>query len=232
MRGVFEDKEIEERGRRRDTELTLSSTTLLGIFFGLVLLCGLFFGLGFAVGRLGPADSGSTGQGPTAAAPASISGGVSKPKPSATTQNLPQPQPLRAQSSFPVGSAGFSPGVPSPGASPADADSDASSPNQQSQVRPALPATAYAPASQPSLNVQPALAPAVSLMVQIAAVTHPEDAEVLVGALRKRGYTVSVRRQPADNLIHVQIGPFSTRDEAYRWRQKLLNDGYNAIVQP
>ena len=69
-------------------------------------------------------------------------------------------------------------------------------------------------------------------MVQIAAVTHPEDAEVLVGALRKRGYTVSVRRQPADNLIHVQIGPFSTRDEAYRWRQKLLNDGYNAIVQP
>jgi len=30
----------------------------------------------------------------------------------------------------------------------------------------------------------------------------------------------------------VQIGPFYNRDEAYRWRQKLLNDGYNAIVQP
>jgi len=33
-------------------------------------------------------------------------------------------------------------------------------------------------------------------------------------------------------LIHVRIGPFKTRDEADAWRQKLLNDGYNAIVQP
>jgi len=237
MRGVFEDQEIEPRARRRDTELTLSSTTLLGIFFGLVLLCGLFFGLGFAVGRLGPAEAGSAGQGQTAAAPASLSGGVSRPKPSATTQNVPQPQPLRGQSGYPVGYAGYAPRASSPGASSpstpsSDEDSAAPSPNAQSQVRPALPAAGYAPAPQPALNVQPALAPPGGLMVQIAAVTHPEDADVLVGALRKRGYAVSVRRQPADNLIHVQIGPFSSRDEAYRWRQKLLNDGYNAMVQP
>jgi cell division septation protein DedD len=69
-------------------------------------------------------------------------------------------------------------------------------------------------------------------MVQVAAVMHPEDAEVLVGALRRRGYPVSVRRLPTDNLIHVQIGPFKSRDEAYRWRQQLLNDGYNAMVMP
>jgi cell division protein FtsN len=30
----------------------------------------------------------------------------------------------------------------------------------------------------------------------------------------------------------VRIGPFTTKDEAETWRQKLLNDGYNAIVQP
>jgi cell division septation protein DedD len=69
-------------------------------------------------------------------------------------------------------------------------------------------------------------------MVQIAAVTDVEDADVLVGALRKHGYAVTARREPADNLIHVRIGPFSTREDALRWRQKLLNDGYNAIVQP
>jgi cell division septation protein DedD len=33
-------------------------------------------------------------------------------------------------------------------------------------------------------------------------------------------------------LIHVRIGPFTNRDEASRWRQKLMNDGYNAMVQP
>jgi cell division septation protein DedD len=69
-------------------------------------------------------------------------------------------------------------------------------------------------------------------MVQIAAVSHPEDAEVLVNALRKRGYTVTTQRKPEDGLIHVWIGPFTSRDEANRWRLKLLNDGYNAIVQP
>ena len=45
-------------------------------------------------------------------------------------------------------------------------------------------------------------------MVQIAAVSNPEDASVLTNALRKRGYTVTARREPADGLIHVRIGPF------------------------
>ena len=70
------------------------------------------------------------------------------------------------------------------------------------------------------------------MMVQIAAVMNPEDADVLVEALRKRGYAVSVRRLPTDNLIHVQIGPFRSQDEANRWKQKLLNDGYNAVLMP
>jgi cell division septation protein DedD len=68
-------------------------------------------------------------------------------------------------------------------------------------------------------------------MVQIAQVSQAEDAEVLVNALRKRGYTVAARRELSDNLIHVQTGPFVNRNDANAMRQKLLNDGYNAIVQ-
>ena len=81
-------------------------------------------------------------------------------------------------------------------------------------------------------TVEPAIVPAGQSMVQIAAVSQPEDAEVLVNALRKRGYAVSARREATDSLIHVRIGPFASRDEANLWRQRLLNDGYNAIVQP
>jgi len=69
-------------------------------------------------------------------------------------------------------------------------------------------------------------------MVQIAAVSHQEDADVLVSALRKRGYAVTMRRDPADSLFHVRIGPFASRDDANAARQKLLNDGYNASVEP
>jgi len=68
-------------------------------------------------------------------------------------------------------------------------------------------------------------------MVQIAAVSRTEDADVLIGALRKRGYAVTARREIGDNLIHVQTGPFVNRNDANSMRQKLLSDGYNAIVQ-
>lgn len=68
-------------------------------------------------------------------------------------------------------------------------------------------------------------------MVQIAAVSHQEDADVLVSALRKRGYSVVTRNESRDNLLHVQIGPFATRDAAKAMRAKLLADGYNAILK-
>jgi cell division septation protein DedD len=213
MRGVFDDKELDQGRRPRDTELTLGPTTLLGIFFGMVLLCGLFFGLGFAVGRNGSSNS------PVAAlsaAPSSSPAAGSKAKPSATASNVSQPQ--RTVVNVPVASSGAE---------------SAASPSVQPAVKPALPQAQYQPAKQPApaLRVEPAMAPSSGLMVQIAAVSHPEDAEVLVGALRKRGYGVSIRRMPTDSLIHVQVGPFKTRDEAIRWRQRLLDDGYNAIVQ-
>jgi cell division septation protein DedD len=99
-------------------------------------------------------------------------------------------------------------------------------PPQPNQFQPAQPQPA--PALPASANKT---VPAGALMVQIAAFSHPEDADVLVSALRKRGYAVSARRDPADGLLHVRMGPFNSRDEANRWRQKLLNDGYNAIVQ-
>ena len=69
-------------------------------------------------------------------------------------------------------------------------------------------------------------------MVQVAAISNVDDARVLVDALRKRGFAVTAEREPADNLIHVRIGPFANRSEADAMSKKLLNAGYNAIVQP
>ena len=69
------------------------------------------------------------------------------------------------------------------------------------------------------------------LMVQIAAVANAADADVLVNALRRRSYNATARRDPHDGLIHVRIGPFRTREEASRWRDRLLGDGYNAVIQ-
>jgi cell division septation protein DedD len=86
--------------------------------------------------------------------------------------------------------------------------------------------------SVPGIAVQPALAPGSGVMVQVAAVSHLEDATVLMGALRKRGYAVTARHAPEDELIHVQVGPFASRADANAMSQKLLSDGYNAVVLP
>lgn len=228
MRGVFEDEEVELSQQRNETELTLTSTTLLGIFFGMVLLCGLFFGLGFAVGRHGSREPKPANLQTSTAAPSASAAGSSRPKPSASAQNPAEPQ--RAVVSLPSDETS--------NANPADssqhsesAPAPASYPSHP-LVKPALPSQPNSSQSAPPLKVEPSVAPVLSLMVQIAAVSHQEDAQVLVSALRKRGYPVSVRRLPSDSLLHVQVGPFANHNEAYSMRQKLLSDGYNAIVQP
>ena len=206
MRGVFDEKDFESGRQRRDTELTLSSTTVLGIFFGMVLLCGLFFGLGFAVGRYGPSESAISNLKADSSSELSTIVASTKPKPSATQSKAPEPQsPMAA---LPAEAQGAVPAADQPVGNAVQGN-----PYGQPQVKPALPQAEYQASVQraPASALQPALGPVAGMMVQIAAVSHTEDAEVLVGALRKRGYAVSVRRVPTDSLIHVQIGPFKKR---------------------
>ncbi len=69
-------------------------------------------------------------------------------------------------------------------------------------------------------------------MVQIAAVARQADAEMLARALRSNGYAATVRTESQDKLLHVQVGPFGTRDEAKAMRTRLQGDGYNAFLKP
>jgi DedD protein len=220
MRGYFDEDEPEPVPRpSRDTELTLGFGTLMALFFGLVLLCGLCFGIGYEVGR-GSAGAPITLQ-PSAASKSAAS------KPPAT------PQP----SSTPASASPVTPGDSVAIVQQSVGASSGSASTPQQQVRPALPATpSYTPPpqqrAQPPQRSQPAPSAPYSgqYSVRVAAVPNPDDGEILVSALRRRGYAVSARRE-SDNLIHVRIGPFSSRDDANRWRQRLLADGYNAIVE-
>jgi cell division septation protein DedD len=231
MRGVFDDDEVEEAKPRRDTELTLGVGSLVLLFMGLVLVCGLCFGLGYSVGRHhGAAPDAAAGLLPAAGAQSPVQANGSLAKPSATAQAVVAP---------PVGSAAPQSDAAQPGGAgppqstpPLQTSGQAEAASAQTLVRPALPIQANQVQVASASSAAPALPIAAQLMVQIAAVSHQEDADVLVAALRKHGYAVSARREPADNLIHVRIGPFNNRDEANRWRIKLLDDGYNAMIQP
>jgi cell division septation protein DedD len=233
MRSVFDEEDLEPVRPRRDTELTLGSGTLLAIFFGLVLLCGLCFGLGYALGHRSTQNIAPVAQGPDTPQPAGAS--LAKPSASAQTPAVPAadgetaPTATGQVSPLPAGT------VPAANAQTVPTGQYATQPaanSGQTQVRPALNSgNALTPVPQSNGGVRPALAPAGSFMVQIAAVSNQEDADVLSNALRKRGYAVNAKREPVDNLIHVRVGPFATAAEANSWKNRLLNDGYNAIVQ-
>lgn len=227
MRGVFDQEEQKEQLRHgRDTELTLGSGLLLAMLLGLILLCGLCFGIGYAVGHGSSGSAAATAPPPAPdQEPLQASGNIPKPSAIAQTPVTPPNQPDADQAAANPDNPSAGPATPQAGA-PGD-------PEQQPQVHAALAAGAAPPTPAAALpqSVHPVLA-SQPLMVQIAAVSNPDDADVLVNALRKRNYPVTERRGPGDDYIHVRIGPFATRAVAEQWKSKLLNDGYNAVIQP
>jgi DedD protein len=233
MRGAFDEEDPKPVKPRRDTEVTLGSGALLTIFLGLALLCVFCFGLGYVVGHRSSAPAAAL---PVPSQPVEAGNAIAKPS---ATEQPDQDQSPDGDDSGQTADGAASAANPAPDAQVVPAAAMANGEPGQPSVHPALasaPAPGPSAPAPPLASVQPAVAqgpaaPAGSLMVQIAAVSHPEDAEVLTDALRKRGYAVTARRDPADNLIHVRIGPFATLAEANSWRMKLLSDGYNAIVQ-
>jgi DedD protein len=210
-----------------DTELTLGLGTILGLAGGLVLLCVICFAAGYAVGHRAPANQDTSVL-------------LSTPSPSASsvgTGTKPGAHGQPAASSTPIGDSEDQAMLPRQATTEAASDPASSNAaatptgsHTDGQVQPALQSSTN-PQSAPPLRVQPATTQTDGWMVQIAAVSRTEDADVLIGALRKRGYAVTARREIGDNLIHVQTGPFVNRNDANSMRQKLLSDGYNAIVQ-
>jgi DedD protein len=74
-----------------DTEITLGTGKILGLFFGLTALCAVFFGLGFTFGKNSVHSSD--------VAPASVASisQPSLPKPSASVKPVEVPDPVRTQ---------------------------------------------------------------------------------------------------------------------------------------
>jgi DedD protein len=193
-----------------DTEITLSTGKLLAIFFGLVIICGVFFTMGYLLGK-------STSAGGRTEIVATVPSGNAAGKPSAanktpdtTTQNCPPGSPNCA-----------------PGADTGAANKNSAPPasdQQQSGGKTADQSSALSGSEVKN-------GAGSSYMVQVAAVSKQEDAEILVTALRKKQYPVFVANSSGDPLFHVQVGPFSDKKDADAMRNRLAGDGYNAIVK-
>lgn len=223
MSQLLDDDDL--RPHRGERELTLSTGAILGIFLGLVLLCGLFFAFGYNVGhRANIPPAGSAGDAAYDSGPSS-SAAFNGTKPSAGSP------------------AGGSTVAPAPAANAATGSDVVGPPTQRQTpvtaeaVEPRAQTPAPTPVEPPTARVEAPVPvttgsfSAGNFVVQVSAVSHPEDATVLVTDLRKRGYNVAARSESGDNLVHIQVGPFNNRHDADAMRQRLISDGFNAIIK-
>ena len=196
-------------GQAEDAEITLGTGKLLAMFFALVVICAIFFGLGYSLGRSGAKPAEAAVDPATAPAAAATSSGL---KPSA----------VKAGATAPADNSEltFYKSV------------------EQNQPDPQLPATASAASSPAPSNPAPASAPLEltkpapgAIVVQVAAVSKQEDAEILMKALQKKQYPVFVTPVDGDKLFHVQVGPFVDQKEAENMKTKLTGDGYSPILK-
>lgn len=216
----------------RERELTLSTGAILAIFLGLVLLCAVFFGFGYNLGRKATTVTNAPLPAATSDTEPAGTGGSTfdnfKPSPSSTT--VPSSAPATSTTPLtqtPAIATGKSPKTAEPAtvAVPVHATS---APGARPVPAPAATATTPTHTAQ-----APAIAPSGAFVVQIAAISgsHKDDADLLLNALHNKGYQVSERTEAQDKLIHIQVGPFATKADAEAMRERLIVDGYNAIVK-
>jgi len=194
-----------------DTEITLGTGKLLGLFFFLVGVCALFFGLGYSLGRK--------------AEPSTASAATSPATPAASASN---------KASTPTSSSAAPPMTFYKAVEQKDASPDLTPATQTKPDTAAAPATTAPPAQTPPANPgdPTTTLPTGGYLVQVAAVIKQEDADSLVDALKKKDYPAFVAApSPNDKFLRVQIGPYSDIKEAEAIRARLIVDGYNPIVK-
>jgi len=193
-------------------ELVLGNRQLLSVFFIVVILFGVFFTMGYIVGR-------NSGPSQVAAVPAggTVAGEVAAP---AARGESGAPPSVRPSSAAPAETSGREqasvPAMQPKAVKPAQQVQEPSGRPVGESARPA-PAPAAAPA-------------AGGLYLQVAAVGRAE-AEVEVAALRKRGFPALVGAGPSQSLFRVLIGPYPDMAALARSKADLESLGFKPIVR-
>jgi len=111
-----------------DTEITLGTGKMLALFFGLVILCAIFFGMGYSMGRSSARTGPELLPSPSGARPSAVNQTVPAPATTAKPQE-PEPSPAQTTSDNSSASAG---NATQPGSAP-----------DQANAQPPAPGTGY-----------------------------------------------------------------------------------------
>ena len=195
---------------KRGGERVLESRHLVGLFLGVVLLCGVFFTLGYVMGRnqFGPVHADIR-----ESSPAPISAKAKQPEPAPAPapnewdfygKSAPKetkPVVVAAKNSVPA---------------PAPASSAPAKPNA---------------ATKEPARFQPPKLGKSSIVLQVAAVTRQSDALAMADAIQQKKFPSFVVTPTTDNFYRVQVGPYTDEKAAEAARHALEQAGFKSIIK-
>ncbi len=194
---------------RRGGDRVLESRHLVGLFLGVVLLCCVFFTLGYVMGRTQLSGSVHASATPSKE-PASAANPAAPPKPAA-------PAPAPGEWDFYPKKGGEGAASPAPVAA--------------HLKQPAAEPKTVAATSKAAVRFQPPRIPRGAIILQLAAFTREGDALALADALQQKKFPAFVVTPNADNLYRVQVGPYADTQSADLAKRSLKREGFKVIVK-
>jgi septal ring-binding cell division protein DamX len=230
----------------RETE-GVSTRYLLGAFFAVVLLCAVFFSLGYFLGYREGHPPGSPLTERVAGSsdvPAPVNASSSTPSDPSTTQPSESPKEPATATDVPgsspdaaPGSNGSTPAGTAPAVAPTAGTREATTAPPSGLAPPSLPASATD--SSPSGDIDesrlsPRSVPS-GFLIQVGAVTSRQQALTMEQGLRSRGFPALVltprQVRANDGFLRVIAGPYKTREAAGAALRKLAAAGYKPFIR-
>jgi cell division septation protein DedD len=225
-------------GKRNSAgDRVLESKHVIGLFLLMLLFSGVFFSLGYVMGRnqyegqvramnsyAGRADSDAEPIQPKPVPP---------PKKSATP-----PPAANNESDSPSANSDWEfygnskSSKTDPHLEPAPKSADAPPPSRVTNSKPAMqpqPVSAPVKSSKSVPAPPPQVVAGGAYILQVAALLKQEDALAVASTLQKKQYICYVQTPLKDKYYRVQVGPFKDRKTADAAKQGLENEGFKAF---
>ena len=221
-------------GKRGGGDRVLESRHLVGLFLGVVLLCGVFFTLGYVMGHSQDGLSvHASSDSPARTAPVAVS-----PKAKQEPEKPASPPPEwdfygknkdnnhLEPAAKPVAPSAAP--LSAPGAVPASASKAGN--GAAVPVGPATKTVAEPVIKTPARFQQPRMLKG-AIVLQLAALRQESDALAMADAVQQKKFPSFVVTPGADKLYRVQVGPYPTEQAAETARAALERAGFKAIIK-
>ena len=206
------------RGNRGTAgDRVLESKHVIGLFMLMLLFSGVFFALGYVMGR-----NQYDGQVRAATNPRATPDPGVAPKPDVAPKHVNRAPVSADPSSDPATQPSSDWGFYNAGKTAPDDNLKAASPTATAKTIPAA-AKSRIPSSSSNLGG--------AYTVQVAALKKESDALALANSLQKKKFPAYVVSPQADKYYHVQVGPYADQKSADTAKKGLEGAGFKAIVK-